>query len=103
MLNIILREDLKEYLAKHHRNDLSLSLVHNDYSTGNVYTAQPRIKFRPPRDERNYDSYMVDGVRVYVEKDIEAIDNTIEFVEESFLGVHRCHVRGIKLDSELRI
>ena len=103
MLNVILREDLKEYLAKHHRNDISVSLVHNDYSTCILYTTQPRINFRPTRDERNYDSYLIDGVRVFVEKEIEAIDNTIEFVEETFLGVHRCHVRGVKLDSELRI
>ena len=103
MLNVVLREDVKEYLKQHHHNDISLRLMHNDYSTGNVYTRSPRIRFKAPRDEQNFDSYMVDGVRVFVEKEIEAYDDTIEFVEETFLGIHRCHVKGVKLDSDIMI
>lgn len=101
MLNVVLQDNLKDYLRQHHHNDISLRLVHNDYMTGNVYTEIPRIRFKAPHDIENFDSYMVDGVRVFVDKDVRTNDDTIEFFEESMLGIHRCHVKGVKLDQKL--
>lgn len=101
MLNVILQDGLKDYLKQHHHNDISLSLTHSDYATGNILSMSPHIRYKAPDALDLYDTYMVDGVRVYVEKDIVAYDDTLEFVEESLLGVHRCHVVGIKLDNKL--
>ena len=101
MLNVVLQENLKDYLKEHHHNEISLRLVHNDYTTGNVYTEVPRIRFKAPHDIENFDSYVVDGVRVFVDKDVQANGDTIEFFEESMLGIHRCHVKGIRLDNKL--
>ncbi|GAB6106478.1 hypothetical protein [Fusibacter bizertensis] len=103
MLNIVLQDDLKAYLKAHDHKDISLSLTHSDYSTGNVLSMSPDIHYKAPDDMDRYDTYTVDDVRVYVEKDVVAYDDTLEFVEESLLGVHKCHVIGIKLDDKVNI
>ncbi len=101
MLNIVLQDDLKTYLKQHHHTEISLRLIHNDYTTGNVYTEVPRIRFKEPRDIENFDAYTVDDVQVFVDKEVKANDDTIEFFEESMLGIHRCHVKGVRLDQKL--
>ncbi len=101
MLNVRLQDGLKEYLKTHHHNDIALSLTHSDYTTGNVLSMSPHIRYKAPDDIDHYDLYTVDDVRVYVEKDVVAYDDTLEFVEESLLGIHKCHVVGIKLDNKL--
>lgn len=103
MLNVILREEVKEYMRQHHHNEISLNLDNTGYIPGNVYTVTPHIHFEAPKDIENYETYMVDDVKVYVEKDVATFDNTIEFVEESFLGIHRCHVNGVRLDKRIQI
>jgi len=101
MLNIVLQDDLKDYLRQHHHNEISLRLVHNDYATGNVYTEVPRIRFKAPHDIDNFDAYTVDDVRIFVDKDVKANEETIEFYDESMLGIHRCHVKGVRLDQKI--
>ena len=101
MLNVVLQDNLKEYLKDHHHSEISLRLTHNDYTTGNVYTEVPRIRFKAPHDKENFDSYTVDGVTVFVDKDVKANGDTIEFYDDSILGIHRCHVKGVRLDNKL--
>lgn len=101
MLNVVLQDDLKAYLRENHHHEISLRLIHNDYTNGSIYTEIPRIRFKAPRDIEHFDSYTVDGVMVFVDKEVKANEDTIEFFEESLLGVHRCHVKGIKLDEKL--
>ena len=101
MLNVVLQDDLKDYLNEHHKSEISLRLIHNDYSTGNINTELPRIRFKAPDDIENFDSYTVDGIRVFVDKEVQADGDTIEFYDESLLGIHRCHVKGVRLDNKL--
>ncbi|MCD4712013.1 MAG: hypothetical protein K8R73_01905 [Clostridiales bacterium] len=98
MLNIVLQDNLKAYLKKHHHDTISLRLVHNDYATGNINTINPEIHFKKPYSPENYNEYHIDDVTIYIDKEAEAYDDTLEFVEEKALALHHCHVKGLKLD-----
>jgi hypothetical protein len=99
MLNVRVQDDLKTYLHTHHHDTISLRVRHNDYITGSINTLTPKIRFKDPTHKDRFDVYEVDGITVYVEKEIEAESDTLEFVDEHVMGIHRCHVKGIRLDS----
>ncbi len=99
MLNIVLHDDLKEYLVKHNHDTIALKLIHSDFTSANINSMNPKISYEKPDSPENYDEYHIDNVTVYVDKNAEAYDNTLEFVEEKALGIHRCHVKGLKLDN----
>ena len=97
-MKILIQNDLKTYLDEHKHDTISLKLVHHDLSTGNIYTKVPEIKYHAPHDLDEFDDYDVDGIKIYVAKDIKAYDDTLEFVHEKLLGVHACHVKGLNLE-----
>ena len=99
MLNIVLQDGLKTYLKEHHHEEISLSIIRTNFTIGDVESLEPHVYLEAPQNMDDYDLYMIDGVKVYVEKTIKAFDNTIEFFEDMPLGVHRCHVFGVNLDN----
>lgn len=99
MLNIILQEDLKEYLKKHNHDTITLKLSHSDFTSANINSMRPEIDYENPDSPEKYDEYHIDNVTIFIDKDAEAYDNTLEFVEEKALGIHRCHVKGLRLDN----
>ncbi len=99
MLNIVLQDSLKTYLKQHHHEEISLRIIRTDFTIGDMESLEPHVYLEAPQNMDDFDSYLVDGVKVYVEKMIEAFDDTIELFEDMFLGVHRCHVFGVKLDN----
>jgi hypothetical protein len=99
MLNVVLQDNLKTYLKQHHHDEVSLRIIRTNFTIGDVDSLEPHVYLEAPQNLEDYDTYLVDGVKVYVEKKIEAYDDTIELFEDKFLGVHRCHVFGVKLDN----
>lgn len=98
-MKIIINSELKEYLHSHEHNDIMLKLIHTDGSTGNVKSRNPEINYHIPKDMDNYNMYEIDDFKVYIAKDVEAYDDTLEFVHEKLMGKHACHVKGLKLDN----
>jgi len=98
MLNVILQDDLKAYLKQHHHDELALRIVRTNFTIGDNDALEPQVYLETPQNRDDYDTYLIDGIKVYVEKNIEAFDDTIELFEDKFFGVHRCHVFGVKLD-----
>lgn len=99
MLNVVLQDSLKSYLKQHHHDEVSLRIIRTNFTIGDVDSLEPHVYLEAPQNLEDYDTYLVDGVKVYVEKKIEAYDDTIELFEDKVLGVHRCHVFGVKLDN----
>ena len=99
MLNVVLQDDLKATLKQRRHDEISLSIVRTGYTLGDVESLEPHCYLEAPQNVNNYDTYLVDGVKVYVDKNIEAYDGTIELFEDRFLGLRRCHVFGVKLDN----
>lgn len=97
-MKVKIDHNLEEYMHKHHHDTISLKLVHDDLSIGDVNTKQPRINYKTPNHEEQFDKYIVDDITVYVSKNVECEKDTLEFVDEKLLGMHRCHVKGIKMD-----
>jgi len=97
-MNIIISSDTKEYLHYHNHNDLMLKLLHNDCCTGNIYSRNPNISYHAPKKIDDFNMYEIDDLKVYIAKDVEAYDDTLEFVHEKLMGKHACHVKGLKLD-----
>lgn len=100
MLNVVINDELRNYMKEHNHDTISLKVRHNDYSTGNINTLNPKIRLKEPNHKEKYDLYRIDEFKVFVEKDVVAEDETIEFVDEHVLGIHRCHVKGLKLDND---
>ncbi len=97
-MKILIQDELKAYLAEHEHDTITLKLVHNDLSTGNIYTKKPEIRYSPPHDLAEFDNYQVDSLNIYIAKDILAYEDTLEFVHEKLFGIHACHVKGLNLE-----
>lgn len=98
-MKVIMNEDVKEYLKTHHHGEIVLKLLHTDGSTGNVYSRNPSISYHKPEKMDDFDVYEIDEFKVFIEKDVEAYDDTLEFVHEKLMGKNSCHVKGLKLDN----
>ena len=97
-MKVTIQNELNEYMHSHDHDTISLKLIHDDYSSGNVYSNHPRIRWHEPKHMENFDKYIVDDITVYVAKNVRACDDKLEFVHEKLLGIHRCHVKGLNLD-----
>ena len=98
-MKIIMNSDVKDYLKSHNHNEITLKLLHKDCCTGNVYSRNPDISYHKPDKTEDYDYYEIDDFKVFISKDVEAYDDTLEFVHEKLMGKHACHVKGLKLDN----
>lgn len=98
-MKIIMKSDVKDYLHSHNHNDIMLKLLHTDCCTGNVYSRNPNISYHVPKNMDSFNLYEIDDFKVYIAKDVEAYDDTLEFVHEKLMGKHACHVKGLKLDN----
>jgi len=97
-MKVTIQKELSEYMHEHHRDTISLRLIHDDLSNGNINSNHPRIRWSEPKHTERFDRIEVDDITVYVEKDIKTNNDSLEFIHEKLLGVHRCHVRGLNLD-----
>lgn len=97
-MNVIIDHDFEQYMHNHHHDILTLKLVTSGYSIGVSTSVEPKINYRKPRHEELYDKYIVDDITVYVAKNIKSFDGTIRFEDKKILGMHRCNIRGVKLE-----
>lgn len=97
-VKVTIQKELSDYMHAHHHNTISLRLIHDDIGVGNMNSIHPRIRYKVPKHTERFDKFVVEDFDIYVEKGIEAKEETIEFIHEKMFGVHRCHVRGINLD-----
>ena len=97
-MKIILEEDLKNYLHEHKHHTLSLQLIHSDYNGSNLHVHQPNIHYSQPSNLDQFDEYLVDDFKVYVEKHIQAQEDTLKFTHQKLIGAHFCSVEGLKLN-----
>lgn len=97
-MKVKLQEQLTNYMSDHHHNVISLKLIHDSYSGYDIHSQHPSIRYHEPKHMEKYNVFSIDDVTVYIEKNIKAYDDQLEFVDESLFGVHRCHVKGIDLD-----
>lgn len=98
MMKVTIQKELSDYMHEHKLNTISLRLIHDDLSNGNYYSNHPRIRWHEPKHMERYDKILVDGFSIYLEKDLHVKNDSIEFIHEKMLGIHRCHVRGLDLD-----
>ena len=97
-MKVTIQNELSEYMHNHHHDTISLQLIHDGYSNGNIYFKHPRIRLHVPRRIQNYEEFHVGDITVFVEKHVIAKKNQLEFVHEKLFGIHRCHVNGLNLD-----
>ena len=100
IVKVKLDEKLIDYMHDHQKDVIMLKLINDDYSGYNFNTKHPRIRYHKPRHPENYDVYTVNDVTVYIEKDIETVDNNLLFTDDKIFGFHRCHVKGLELAPE---
>lgn len=100
-MKITLQEELKTYLKEHNHDIITLKVDHVDASSLNLDSKVPVITHHAPHHMDNYDSYEIDGFKVFIEKGILLIDDQLNFILETLLGIHGCHVTGVKLDLDL--
>ncbi|MGB3366461.1 MAG: CC/Se motif family (seleno)protein [Acidaminobacteraceae bacterium] len=98
-MKIIISSDAKEYLHSHKHNDIMLKLLHTDCCTGNINSRNPNISYHKPKRIDDFNMYEIDDFKFYIGKDVEAYDDTLEFVHEKLMGKNACHVKGLKLDN----
>lgn len=97
-MKIALDDKLVDYMHSHHRDIITVTLVNDVYNTYYIQqTKHPIIKYRKPRHAEEYDTYKVDDITVYVDKDIKTYHDELKFKDDKFLGMHRCHVEGIDI------
>lgn len=96
---ITLHDDLKAYLKEKAHDTITLKLIHTDYSSANTESKIPEITFIPPKDSEAFNVFNVDDITLYIEKTAKSDTDQLEFVLESLLGVHACHVKGLNLDN----
>lgn len=97
-MKVTIQKELSDYMHAHNHNTISLRLIHDDLSMGNLYSNHPRIRWSEPKHVERFNKYVIDDITVFIEKDIKTTDDALEFIHETMLGVHRCHVRGLNLD-----
>lgn len=98
-MKVLLSEDLKKYLHEHDHNVIVLKLLHTECCTGNINSRRPDVTYKEPHNPEDFETYTVDDFKVYIEKDVHAYGDTVEFIHESLLGKHSCHVKGLNLDN----
>ena len=59
----------------------------------------PEVGYQVPEVLEHYNSYQSDGITVYVMKNINTINNKLEFVASTFLFVTSLSVKGIKVNA----
>ena len=97
-MKVSIGTDLNEYMHSHHHDTVMLTLIHDNYGSGNIYSKHPRIRYHEPKHLEQFDKYIIDDIVVYVSKKVKAYDDKLKFVHEKMFGIHRCHVTGLNLD-----
>lgn len=97
-MKITIEEKVMNYLHEHHKQVITLNLEHSGYSGYDAHLKHPHVRFHQPRHTENFNQYQVDDITVYVEKDIPTIEDQLIFQDETLLGHHSCHVKGIDLE-----
>ena len=100
-MKVNLDHNLVDYMHHHHHDILTLTLmtdVHNIYSYG--ITKYPVINYRKPKNMDLYDTYQVDDITVYVAKNVETVNDELQFVDKKTWRFHRCQVQGVKYNYE---
>ena len=97
-MKIILDDSVKSYLKEHHHHDMTLKLQISDCCTGNINSKRPDISFKEPKHLENFDEYDIDEFRVFVQKDIDAYDDTLTFTDSKLIFRHAPNVIGLNLD-----
>lgn len=97
-MKVQLEDQLVNYMHDHHHDILTLKLIHDTYGGTDVFTTHPSIRYKKPRHVEDFTTYHVDDITVYVSNEIKAKDETIKFIDEKMLGIHRCHVVGLDQD-----
>lgn len=85
------------YMHDHHKHVIALKLIHDYYSGYNANIKHPRIKYKKPYHEENYDKFEVKDITIFVEKNIPTIEDQLTFTDDKFLGIHQCHVLGLDI------
>lgn len=98
-MNITLHDDLKAYLKEKVHDTLTLKLTHNDYSSMNTESKTPEVTYHPPHNTDDFNVFTVDDITLYIDKTAKLSGDHLEFVLESLLGIHACHVKGLDLDN----
>jgi len=96
-MKVQLEKNLLDYMHDHHKHVIALRLLHDYYSGYSANSKYPKIRFKKPRHDDDYEMYTVDDITVYVEKDIPTLDGQITFSDERHLGFHSCHVEGLDI------
>ncbi|MBE0450870.1 MAG: hypothetical protein IBX70_08485 [Clostridia bacterium] len=59
----------------------------------------PEVGYQVPEVLEHYNSYQRDGITVYVMKNVNTINNKLEFVASTFLFATSLSVKGVKVNA----
>lgn len=101
-MKVRLDKNLLDYMHEEQKTNLMLKLEHDDFSGYNANAKHPRITYHRPKHTKGYDAFTVDDITVYIEKGIQPQNDELLFVDEKFMGIHRCQVLGMQVGDQNR-
>ena len=93
-MEIIINKNVEAFLKKKSSNILTLRLVRTGGGWCGSY-ALPEVGYRVPEVLEHYNLYQIDGISVYVMKNINTYNNKLEFVATKLLFFTTLDVKGI--------
>lgn len=97
-MKVVMSPDLKDYLHKKHKEVLEVYVTKKFERLG-VEINQLEIKFDAPDSDHKgeFESYDVEGFKVYVEKDLINENKDILIHLEKLLGMKHIEVDGLEI------
>lgn len=97
-MKIMLDESVKNYLKKKKKIAITLNLLRSGGGWCGVIEI-PEVNLGAPEEHNMFNKYKVDGVEVYIQKNIKTIKPIITFKARKTLFVTSLYVEGLKLKS----
>ena len=99
-MEIIIEKDSNNFIKKHCK-DNSVTLFIKLPGGGWCSVQSPSVKLGKPLEVDNYDMYTVDGINIFVIKDIQIKNNKLHIFLRKFLWIKELAVDGIEISFEV--
>lgn len=96
VMNITLGNSVLDYLQKNECNELTIEVIEIDVSTCVGRIPETKINFGSPTKNDEYDSYIVDGIKINLSNTMKA-DNDLKVVLSGFWFFKHLDLVGHKL------
>ena len=96
VMNITLGNSVLDYLQKKECNELTIEVIEIDVSTCVGRIPETKINFGSPTKNDEYDSYIVDGIKINLSNTMKA-DNDLKVVLSGFWFFKHLDLVGNKM------